>query len=213
MWMCIMLDETTNALSCGQWGAAHSAPSDNVCSSSSGQQVAKPQQRGLMADNKKHLEWHVEALNNVWWTGAVQLNAALCGGCTAADHWIARVASSCASARCSSTSGPTKSVCISPDRRRPAGHHSPAHPEKNPNSAGGCRATEKAPLVHKAAILNSLTGLFQEANKRGSKCDTVHFVCASANSGAMCPIKSDRRRFVPTWSDIKVSLSSQRGSR
>lgn len=80
------------------------------------------------------------------------------------------------------------------------GHHNRTHPEKTPTvcrggvgvcgATGGERREKKNPtLVHKAAILNSLTGLYQEANKRDSKCDTVHFVCASANSGAMCPIK------------------------
>ncbi|KAG7238210.1 hypothetical protein INR49_031125, partial [Caranx melampygus] len=110
---------------------------------------------------------------------------------------------------CSSASGATKSVSISPELRRPTEPRDRAHPVE------AQRGTEpqKITLVHKAAILNSLTGLYQEANKRDSKCDTVHFVCASASSGAMSPVKSGRRCIVPTCLDIKVALSSQTGSR
>ncbi len=116
---------------------------------------------------------------------------------TAADYLIAAVWPHLVHQLRSSTSGPTKSVCISPELRGPAGHHGQTHPEKTPTLRGGAEP-QKIILVHKAAILNSLTGLYQEANKRDSKCDTVHFVCASADSGATSPINGDHRCFVPT---------------
>lgn len=111
----------------------------------------------------------------------------------------------CASALRSSTSGPTKERLhfsgAPPSDRAPQ----PNTSRENADSVRGGwwgfaepQGKKKPTLVHKAAILNSLTGLYQEANKRDSKCDTVHFVCASANSGAMYPINSDHRRFVPT---------------
>lgn len=52
--------------------------------------------------------------------------------------------------------------------------------------AAGVQSHREITLVHKAAILNSLTGLYQEANKRGSKCDTVRSACApqTARTGA-----------------------------
>lgn len=141
----------------------------------------------------------------MWRAGAVQLNAACVVVHSSRPLNRPCVASSCVhQLSAPRQADQQKSVCISPELRRPTGHHNQTHPEKTPTVCGGvvgvCRATrkKKPTLVHKAAILNSLTGLYQEANKRDSKCDTVHFVCASANSGAMYPINSDHRRFVPT---------------
>lgn len=141
----------------------------------------------------------------------MQLNAACVGGTqqpTIESPLCGLI--SCASALRSSTSGPTKerlrfSGAPPSDRGTTTEHIQRKRRQCAGGGVGVCGATggerrekKKPTLVHKAAILNSLTGLYQEANKRDSKCDTVHFVCASANSGAMCPINSGHRRFVPT---------------
>ena len=68
---------------------------------------------------------------------------------------------------------------------------------ENSNTEGGAEP-HKLTLVHKAAILNSLTGLYEEANKRETENVTpCTLCCASANSGASRPINSDR--FLPDY--------------
>lgn len=139
-----------------------------------GQQVVKPQQRGV--GQQKHLEGRVVAINNVWRAGAERLNAA----CVLVTQQRTTESPLCGLILCISSaprpaSGATKSVCISAELRRPTGHRDQTQPEKS-STLRGAAEPHKITLVHKAAILNSLTGLYQEANKRDSKCDTVHLV-------------------------------------
>lgn len=79
------------------------------------------------------------------------------------------------------SSSPTKSV--SPPRGAP-----PSEPAPQPSTAGesggseGGTEPQKSTLVHKAAILNPLTGLlYQEANKGDSNVTPCASRCASAN--------------------------------
>lgn len=151
-----------------------------------------------MADNK-NTRSDVEAINNMRRKGAVQLITA----CVVVHNSRPLNRPCCLILRISSLlldkrTNKRAFAFLRISAVRP-GTTTKTHPERTPTvRGGGLQSHRKTPLVHKAAILNSLTGQFQEANKRDSKCDTVHFVCASANSVARCPIKSDRRRFVPT---------------
>lgn len=79
------------------------------------------------------------------------------------------------------SSSPTKSV--SPPRGAP-----PSEPAPQPSAGGerggseGGTEPQKSTLVHKAAILNPLTGLlYQEANKGDSNVTPCASRCASAN--------------------------------
>lgn len=130
-------------------------------------------------------------------TGVVQVHAA----CVEVHAQLPTIESPvCGLRLCiSSLLQPTKRLRVSTGAPPSAGPPRPNTPSGKRQQHGGLlQNRRKTTVVHKAAILNSLTGLYQEPNKRDSKCDTVHFVCASAKSVAPCMIKSDRGRLVPT---------------
>lgn len=168
--------------------------------------------KGSWWPNGIRLWWHAAATNIALRAGILQLNAA-----AVVIHSSRLVNRPCvASSRASAPhfdrpADQQRGAWPSPEQPRPSERRERKRTRGKEQRRGAAYA-HKITVVHKAAILNPLT-VNQEAYERDSKCDTVHFVRPSANGGAMCRIKNDHRCVGPTWSDIKVALSSQRGSR
>lgn len=123
------------------------------------------------------------------------------------------VASSCtSSAAAARQADQQKSVCVSPELRRPSERASgrgtatktpPAGGKTQTTQRGLCRAVgrrgKKPTLVHKAAILNSLTGLVLRRTREAQNV-TPCTLCAPRRMARLCGRlkRAKRRRSVPT---------------